>query len=155
MKKDLRLRMLVMLATLALTVGAVVAAQAVAQSGLNLTPSTSDKAVSAEEDVSATAKTKQKKALYAVVNADGTLDRGKGAVASEQLDTGAYEVLFDRNITTCAFVSTIGTSAFESTEAPGEITVAGRVGTTNGVFVDTHDSAGALADRGFHLQVSC
>lgn len=39
--------------------------------------------------------------------------------------------------------------------APGEITVVGENASENGVFLTTHDSAGASSDRGFHLAVFC
>ena len=92
---------------------------------------------------------------YAVVDAAGTINRGKGVVSATNLATGQYEVIFNRNITKCAFTATVGSSAFSGIETTGEITTVGRVGTLNGVFLTTSDSTGAFSNRGFHLLVSC
>src|SRR4051812_28059558 len=46
----------------------------------------------------------------AVVNSDGTLDRGKGVVSSLKLATGQYEVIFTRNVRQCVYNATIGFS---------------------------------------------
>ena len=94
--------------------------------------------------------------LFAVVNGfDGTLARGAGAVSAAKIPgfTGAYEVLFNQDVDRGAFLATIGLSATSGQEVPGEIVVNLRVGTTNGVFVQTSDSSGADADRSFHLAV--
>ena len=50
--------------------------------------------------------------LFAVVEPDGRLARGCGAVSSQKVDieVGAYEVIFDRNVRDCAYVATIGIS---------------------------------------------
>lgn len=95
--------------------------------------------------------------LYAVVDADGTKNRSlPNSVTAARLGTGTYEVIFpNRNIRACAYEATIGLSASSGASAPGEITVVGRATTTAGVFLQTYDSAGALADRGFHLTVNC
>lgn len=93
--------------------------------------------------------------LFAVVNGNGTLARGLGAVsASRIVSGGSYQVIFNRNITKGAFVATIGLSADSGQEQPGQILVNLRAGTTNGVFVQTSDSAGTNADRSFHLLVA-
>ena len=129
--------------------------QATAQSELNSQPSTSKYAADARgERVEATA---LKTVLWAVVNPDGTLARGRGALAASRADapTGAYEVLFDRNVRRCSYTATIGLSGASGVSPPGEITVVGRSGAPNGVFITTHDSTGALADRGFHLTANC
>jgi hypothetical protein len=68
---------------------------------------------------------------------------------------GGYEVIFFRGVRNCAYVATIGLSGSQGVEAPGETTVVGRFENRRGVFVSTHDSTGAFAPRGFHLQVSC
>jgi hypothetical protein len=95
--------------------------------------------------------------LFAVVEPDGTLARGCGAVSSQKvdIDVGAYEVIFDRNVRDCAYVATIGISGSVGFSPSGEITVAGRFNNVNGVFLTTSDSTGMLADRGFHVAVHC
>jgi len=92
--------------------------------------------------------------LFAVVNANGTLARGQGTVSALRIGAGIYEVVFNRNVSRCAYVATIGDPAI-GVGPPGEIGVASRAGNANGVFLTTRDSAGALADRPFHLAVHC
>lgn len=91
--------------------------------------------------------------FYAVVNADGTLARGFRAASSQRLAVGNYEVVFHRSVRNSAYVATIGLSGAVGAASPGEITVVGRFNNERGVFVTTHNSAGALADAGFHLAV--
>jgi|tagenome__1003787_1003787.scaffolds.fasta_scaffold19915807_1 hypothetical protein len=91
--------------------------------------------------------------FFAVVNPDGTLARGLKATSAQRLAPGNYEVVFNRDVRTAAYVATIGLSGAVGAAAPGEITVVGRAGNPKGVFVTTHNSAGAPADAGFHLGV--
>jgi hypothetical protein len=92
--------------------------------------------------------------LWAVVNgADGTRARQSGTTSSARIGAGNYEVIFNRNVTTCAFIATIGNPGAGSTS--GDIDVAARSGNVNGVFIETRDNAGTLADRNFHLAVFC
>ena len=92
--------------------------------------------------------------LYAVINHDGTTARGKGNLSSQKLGTGAYEVLFARDIRNCSYTATIGT-ALASDPPFGLISVTPRVTATNGVFVNTRSINGDLGDRPFHLYVDC
>lgn len=91
--------------------------------------------------------------VSAVVNNDGSLAAAQsfGAVSATRLGTGTYQVLFNQNITRGTYTASIGLAGNVGASAPGEITVVGRVGTANGLFIQTHDSAGALTDRGFHV----
>lgn len=90
--------------------------------------------------------------LFAVVSSDGTLSRGN-AVSARKFGDGGYEVIFNRDVTPCAFIATIGQPGAGSSS--GQISVASRAGNANGVFVQTRDSAGIAADRPFHLVVVC
>jgi hypothetical protein len=74
--------------------------------------------------------------------------------ASSHLATGTYQVDFNRNVTGCSYLATIGNPA-AGASPPGEITTALRVTTTNAVFVQTFDSMGTVSDRNFHLAVFC
>jgi hypothetical protein len=122
-----------------------------ATSALNLPPDALEyRAVAADRDEDDCACT-----LFAVVNANGTLARGLGAVSSQRLALGAYEVIFNRNVRDCAYVATIGLSGSAFSSPPGEITVVGRVTSANGVFLTVSNSAGAPTDLGFHLAVHC
>ncbi|MDW5329763.1 hypothetical protein [Plantactinospora sp. KLBMP9567] len=91
---------------------------------------------------------------FAVVNANGTLARGFGAVSSSRLTTGQYQVIFIQNVAASAFTATIGLTGSVGTSPPGEIAVVGRAGVPAGVFVQTWNSSGVPADRAFHLHVS-
>ena len=96
--------------------------------------------------------------LFAVVNADGTLARGSAGTSSE--NTGArsasYRVFFPRDVTAVLLHGGASASAGPAgTSAPGFITVVGAAVSSAGVFVTTDDTAGANANLGFHLAVTC
>lgn len=94
-------------------------------------------------------------ARFAVVQASSpVLVRGKNVVSATRLGTGAYEVVFDRDIRGCAYVATPGNPA-GGNPTSGQIAVAQRNNNVNAVYVDTRDSDGVLADRFFHLVVVC
>jgi hypothetical protein len=90
---------------------------------------------------------------YAVVNANGTLARGHHAVSAAHLGTGQYQVIFDSNVRGGAYIASIGLSGSVGASAPGQISVVGRFNNVKGVFIETTDSSGTLADLGFHLGV--
>lgn len=90
----------------------------------------------------------------AVVNSDGTLARGLGAISSSLLDTGAYEVVFPRDVSNCIYNATPGQPALEDPQ-PGEIAVALRRGNPRAVFIATYASNGQPSNNGFHLTVTC
>lgn len=92
---------------------------------------------------------------WAVLNADGSLVRGKGVASQARLGTGAYEVIFDREVRSCVYVATIGIAVTGIIPPPGEISVASRGNNRSGVYIRTWDTAGASADRPFHLFVGC
>jgi hypothetical protein len=92
--------------------------------------------------------------LWAVVDSTGAITRKSGATSSSHLAAGEYEVVFGRDVTACAYAATLGSG--DATEAPaGEIGASERAGNANAVSVVTRDSAGAKADRPFHLTVNC
>jgi hypothetical protein len=96
--------------------------------------------------------------LTAVVNVDGTLARGSGAVSSEALGVdGQYRVTFNRDVSQCAYVGAGGeASAFPADDA---ITIGASPSdaSVNAVFVQ--ESAAILGydsySSGFHLIVAC
>ncbi len=95
------------------------------------------------------------KMKFAVVDSAGVLARGGHVVSTTHLGTGSYEVVFDSNVSKCAFTASIGTTGTGSVANPGQVTVAGRAGNVNGVFVKIVDRAGTSEDLPFHLGVSC
>jgi hypothetical protein len=100
--------------------------------------------------------------LWAVVDADGTLERSSdGVVSAELLDgvvpTGDYAVVFERDISNCAYQATVGRPGTNVNPLPGYAQVANWTDDPdNGVIVFTKDSAGSGTEtRGFHLTVTC
>jgi hypothetical protein len=92
--------------------------------------------------------------LTAVVNASGSIARSQGTTSAGRLQAGAYEVIFNQNVSACTYVATLG-SATTSAQPAGMISVASRSGNANGVLVVTFDDFGAPTDRSFHLAVVC
>jgi hypothetical protein len=90
---------------------------------------------------------------FAVVNSNGTLARGFQVISSTRLGLGWYQVVFNHDLRGSAFIATLGLTGSVYTSPSGEIAVVGRTGLSNGVFVQTWNSAGARADRSFHLAV--
>ena len=95
--------------------------------------------------------------VFAVINADGTRARGRAVASTKHIDTGVYEVLFQRRITTCGWSGTVGfgQTPFNGSTGPVMISVSGRSATNNGVFVQTWNGAGTPADLPFTVVVVC
>ena len=104
-----------------------------------------------------------KVSAWAVVNGlNGQAVRGERILSSTRLGVGVYEVVIAKgnppvpnNVTNCAFTANIGSIAFSGTEQPGFISTVGRAGNNAGIFIQTLNTAGAAADRSFHLLVTC
>lgn len=92
---------------------------------------------------------------FTAVVCNGVLVRGKGVSGVTKIAIGQFEVLFNMRVAACTSVATIGLPGSIGMSAPGEITVVGRSGKSNGVLVATSNSAGGSADRCFHLIVAC
>ncbi|WP_329009872.1 hypothetical protein OG271_26260 [Micromonospora rifamycinica] len=92
--------------------------------------------------------------FWAVVASNGVLARGFGTVSATRLAVGQYQVVFSHDVTRSAYVGSIGLTGSVGASPSGEIAVVGRAGVPNGVFVQTFTSAGAPADRAFHLTIS-
>lgn len=103
----------------------------------------------------------QNQMLWAVVDANGTLERSSDGVESAQLlpllPTGDYAVVFDRDVSDCAFQATVGRPGVNVAPLPGFAQVASWAGDPeNGVIVFTKDHNGSgVENRGFHLLVTC
>jgi hypothetical protein len=93
---------------------------------------------------------------FAVVNKNGTLARGSSNVVStgHLLPTGQYEVIFNKNVTGCGYVATLGDPS-TGVGTPGFITVASRLSNANGVFVETSSTTDASIDDSFYVTVTC
>jgi hypothetical protein len=95
--------------------------------------------------------------LWAVLNSDGTLRKGSGVVSvSGAQGTLWATVKFNRNIDTCAILSSIGRTGagFSSGETVADEFVANGFA-RDSVLVRTGDPAGTNAPRGVHLAVFC
>ena len=95
---------------------------------------------------------------WAVVNADGTLARGRNVVSSTQVaGAGIYDVTFDRDVSDCAYVATVG-RADDTVSGAGFPIVNRQPNNPKGVRVFIADKVGLGASfikLGFHLQVEC
>ena len=100
-------------------------------------------------------------AFCAVINSDGTIARAHVYTTASHLGTGEYQVLFysavstQKNVSKCAYVATPGVTTNSGSQPATFVTVAGRAGTTNGVYLATYNQAGAAVDAPFHLVVNC
>ena len=132
--------------TLALGDKAVTSAK-VADAGIT-TPKLADDAVTNSKMAHPT--------YQAVITADGTFVRGTASSSSRTADPGRYQVIFPVDVSACAMVAQQGGPS--TTLGPGSIgfaAAAGVGGNPNAVQVATWDSTTALANRDFHLTVTC
>ena len=93
--------------------------------------------------------------LWAVVAADGSLVRGRGATGARRAATGSFEVTFDTAVAACAYLGVVGATDGAATPPTGQITVGGSAAGDSVVLVETETSSGSNADRPFHLAVLC
>jgi hypothetical protein len=99
--------------------------------------------------------------LTAVVNGDTTVARSSHLVsvarpAGGGLPSGAYDVIFDRDVTKCSHTATIGVTGSTGTVGdPVTITTAPLHANVKGLFVLTQNITGNPQDEPFHLVVTC
>lgn len=94
---------------------------------------------------------------WAVVSADGTLVRARNAVSSHEAATGIYDVRFDRDVSDCAYVATVG-RADDVLGRAGLPVVNREPNEPTGVRVSIIADSGTpevTIERPFHLQVEC
>ena len=95
----------------------------------------------------------------AVINSNATVLRASTlpyhVVSSTSLGTGVYELRFSHGITGCAWVGTVGLGGFSGSTGAAQITITGRAGTNNGLFITTFNGAGAPTNEPFHVIVVC
>ena len=94
----------------------------------------------------------QLKTLWAVVNADGTIDRGKGvaSTSSSKVATGEYEFKFKRDVSRCAYSAT-----FDHTSGFIFISLRDSSITPREVGLTATDRGAVVRDSPFHLIVHC
>ena len=92
--------------------------------------------------------------LWAVVEANATLSRGSNVVSVAATPSFGYGVTFNRNVSQCAFVATVGNSG-AGNPASRFAAVASLSTDPNGVFVRVFDDTGTDVNHAFHLIVQC
>jgi hypothetical protein len=88
------------------------------------------------------------KPLTAFVNSNATLSHGSRTTGSTLIDTGQYEVDFDRNVSACTYAA----SSFLGGDT---LDVEPRSGNVNGVFIFIQTTAGTAVSHPFYLTVTC
>jgi len=89
--------------------------------------------------------------LFAAVSESGDLARGSSAVSAVRTATGQYSVVFNRGITDCVYVATVGDDTFSA--IPAILSTTQLNSTT--VRVRSSDNTGADFNRPFYLAVLC
>ena len=92
--------------------------------------------------------------VWGVIDSNGSLVRGAGVTSTSRPSAGAYHIVFNQDVTGCAYLATLGRIGAQVAQ-PGEIGTGGLPGTPNGVWVRTRDSAGNVSDRSFHIAIAC
>lgn len=88
---------------------------------------------------------------WAFVGGSGNLQEGRGVVETRLVGDGTFEVIFDRNVTQCAYIASLASAGHQS----DQIGVAARGRNPNGVFVKTTTYAGDPFGLGFYLALKC
>jgi hypothetical protein len=94
-------------------------------------------------------------AFRAVIKAGGTLARGARVTSSTRAGAGVYTVVFDQDVSACAYTATVGAPGTALSTRPLSITTASLNMVPDGVFLVIRSSAGVATDHGFHLVVRC
>lgn len=90
---------------------------------------------------------------FAVVSANGQVVRGRAGAF--QYAPGRYEVSFPFDVSHCGYTATIGDTSNGLVYAPGLVFTAGGHSSSDGVYVETRDLNGILANYPFHLNLTC
>jgi hypothetical protein len=93
-------------------------------------------------------------AHQAVVSSAGAIVRARGVTSAVRVNTGRYQVILDRDVRGCVYVASVG-DVGAATPPAGEASTSALATNVNGVVVRTRSQNGALANRPFHLLVSC
>lgn len=93
--------------------------------------------------------------VWAVVNADGSLARGRGVQFTQKTAQGTYEIVFDAFVGRCGITVTRGDAGSAGTSTPGIAMAEPQQRHSNVVGVSTFDASEHASATGFHLQESC
>ena len=91
--------------------------------------------------------------LWAVVAADGAIQRSFGVTGVTKGGTGFYDVSFDVDFEPSQEYALVVGLGSVAADANGQIATRSAPGT--GVYVLTYDSNGTASDQGFHLAIFC
>jgi hypothetical protein len=92
---------------------------------------------------------------WAQIASTGAITRSSNAVSATRLSTGQFEVRFAHNILGCVWQGNVARPQFDNSPPRGLISITGRAGTTDGVFVQTFDQAGTPRNLNFSVFVAC
>jgi hypothetical protein len=93
--------------------------------------------------------------MFAVVDQEGNLKRGLHVASVQCLETGVYEVIFNRDVRRGVYLATPGGHGYAGVPLSAAASVMGRASDPRGVLVFTTDLTGAPLATGFHLLVVC
>lgn len=93
--------------------------------------------------------------LWAVVQANGNAYRSSGVTSTSRINEGDYAVVFDQDVTECAFVASTGSGIVNVGPVHTFAQVARLQDEPNGVIVFTLLHDGTDRDAAFHLAVFC
>ena len=96
--------------------------------------------------------------MSAIVDAEGNLVSGAGAVSARKVnDQGFFEVFFQRTVGNCTSVASVGGASYVSTIGHGmaETYNVANIGGGTGITVLTRDQSGVPVKRDFQVIVFC
>jgi hypothetical protein len=92
---------------------------------------------------------------FALVNPNGSIQASSRLNDIDKVGTGQYQLDFQVDTDTCARTVSVGRSRISDTGSSGFASAHITETPANEVFVTTHSSDGALADRAFMLEITC
>ena len=95
-----------------------------------------------------------------MINGNGTVMRAStlpyhGLVELQASEPASTTSASASSIGGCAWVGTVGFGTFSGTTGPAQITITGRAGTNNGLYITTFNGAGTPTNEPFHVIVVC
>ena len=93
---------------------------------------------------------------HAVIGYAADLIRASAGTTFASLGAGRYKVHFNRNVTSCAYLATVGDPASNLVFSPSGVYTSSDPNDVNGVYVETKNPGGGLQPGvPFHLAVVC
>jgi hypothetical protein len=93
--------------------------------------------------------------MFAVVDAQGNLQRGLHTISTKRVAQGVYEVIMARDVRRGVYLATLGGHGIVGLPIPGLVSTIGLASDPRGVLVYTSDTEGSGVNIGFHLLVIC